>query len=825
MRLKRIDHFTTLLISFIFFLFLLFLYLFKIDNDIKNYGSYHDQIVQLKITDKEFDNFLLQKLSFINYDQISQRTNTFETILQQLKQSRLSSEFGPEFDKSLTDIKHIFEEKRERIEYFKSNNAMVLNSMHYLFDLSTHIDKDPDLPVEIKKLTHKILFGLLQVFVKIDTIPLSVKQNLNQLMLYKKDKEPAAITLSYFFKHASLTLKNIGKFNDIHLETRQLPLYQTLENFHQHLDNVYQSNLFSQKMIALFAFISAFIIVLALIIVYRRSLRVKQKLMAFRFAVEHSDNSVVMTDVDKNIVYVNDVFERDSGYSYAEAIGQNPRILKSDMIDQSYYDNLNDTLKQGKKWEGEFVNRRKDGSLFHEKASIVPIFIDNELVNYLAIKLDISKYVEQQKQMDHLAYHDALTGLPNRIYFEEHLKHILEVARRKQAMIAVLFIDLDRFKVINDTLGHHIGDEMLKTVAERVQSVLRRSDIIARIGGDEFVVILETLKTKEEAAHISDKIITAVKRPMIVASHTLNTTASIGIAIFPDDGITMQNIIKHADSAMYQAKKLGKNRYHYYVKQLSEDAHFRLQMEQALHHAIENNELQLFYQPQYDLKSKKIIGLEALLRWQNEALGTISPDHFIPVAEETGLIIEIGEFVFEKACRTFMQLQRSGAEIDIIAINVSSIQFRQNNFLNRLKHIIHTVGIAPQHIEIEITERYLMEYTESNLTVLEDLRKLGLKISIDDFGTGYSSMSYLKKLPIDTIKIDKSFIDEIASDSNDFEITKAIIALSSSLGYSVIAEGIETKEQENALLDLECNIGQGYYFSKPLSKHDIFDFV
>jgi len=547
--------------------------------------------------------------------------------------------------------------------------------------------------------------------------------------------------------------------------------------------------------------------------------------MAFRFAVEHSDNSVVMTDADKNIVYVNDVFERDSGYTYAEALGKNPRILKSDMIDQSYYDNLNETLNRGEKWEGEFVNRRKDGSLFHEKASIVPVFIDKVLVNYLAIKLDISKYIEQQKQMDHLAYHDALTKLPNRVHFEERLEHILEVSRRNKSIIAVLFIDLDRFKIVNDTLGHHIGDGMLKTVAKRIQSVLRKSDTIARIGGDEFVVILETMETRSEAARVSEKIIAAVKRPMLVDSHNLNTTASIGIAIFPDDGETMHDIIKHADNAMYQAKKLGKDRYHYYVKQLSDDAHSRLQIEQALRHAIENDELELFYQPQYNLKSHKIVGIESLLRWHNKTLGTISPDQFIPIAEETGLIIKIGEFVFEEACRAFMELQEAGAAVDVVAINVSSVQFRQSDFLNSLKQIMKTVGISAHHIEIEITEGYIMEYTKSNLTVLDDLRALGLKIAIDDFGTGYSSMSYLKKLPIDSIKIDKSFIDEIASNHNDFEITKAIIALSSSLGYSVVAEGIETKEQEDALLDLDCDIGQGYYFSRPLSKHAITDFI
>ena len=823
MHLKRWDHFATLLVGFVFFLILLFAYLFKIDNDVKHYDMYHDWIVQLKITDKEFDNFTLQKLAFINYDRINQKTDDFEKTLKLLKYSDVSGEFGVEFNESIDEIKRFYYEKHELIEYFKANNAMVLNSMHYLFDLNTRIDNDPNTPAEVKKLIREILFSMLQVLVDVDTVSDPIEQKLEQINSYASEHSVA--TLTYFFKHSSVTLENIQKFHEIRREAQRIPLYEKLTSFHLHLDKVYQKKLLSQKLIALFAFVSAFFILLALIIVYLRSLRVKQELMAFRFAVEHSDNSVVMTDADRNIVYVNDVFEHDSGYTFSEVVGKNPRILKSDMIEQSYYDELNATLNRGEKWEGEFVNRRKDGSLFHEKASIVPVFIGKELVNYLSIKLDVTKYIEQQKRMDFLAYHDTLTNLPNRIHFEERLQHILEIARRNHTTVAVLFIDLDRFKVINDTLGHHIGDAMLKTVARRIRSALRKGDTLARLGGDEFVVILEMMNEKNEPAHVSEKILAAVKKPMIIESYTLNTTASIGIALFPDDGDMMHTIIKHADSAMYQAKRLGKNRYHYYKKQLSVDARFRLQMEQALRHAVQKGEFEVLYQPQYDLKSKKIVGVEALLHWHNHQLGIVSPDDFIPVAEETGLIIEIGEFVFKEAFQSFMQFQNDGVMIDTIAVNVSSIQFRQDNFLKRLKNTIDKVGIAAHHIEIEITEGYLMDYTKSNLTILDDLRRLGVKISIDDFGTGYSSMSYLKKLPIDTIKIDKSFVDEIASDSNDYEITKAIIALSSSLGYSVVAEGIETQEQEALLRELGCDNGQGYYFCKPLSKRELFDFI
>ena len=823
MNLTYKDNFIKAMIGFVLFLFLLFAYLFKIDEDVKHYDQYHDWIVQLKLIDKELDSFIAQKLTFTNYDNINTKVDAFETIIVALQNSDMGSVFDIQLENDLVKLQSIYTEKIDLIEHSKSNNAQILNSIHYLFQLAEGIGNDPTLSTEVKRSVRDILFSLLQEFLNIHISSKVLDKKLEQLNRFESLENVKR--LSYFSKHARSMLENIEQLESIHSESEQVLLSEKLIELHNKLDRGYKNKMLQQRIIALFAFISAFVFVVALIRIYSRSVRVKQRLLAFRSAVEHSDNSVVMTDADRNIVYVNEVFERDTGYKASEVIGLNPRILKSELVDQSYYDELNDALKKGVKWEGEFINRKKDGSLFHEKASIVPVYIENKLVNYLAIKLDITKYVEQQKEMDFLAYHDPLTRLPNRTFFEERLEQVLAISKRKGTRAAILFIDLDRFKVINDTLGHHIGDEMLKTVATRIKSVLRKGDTLARLGGDEFVVILEMLKEDNEPAYVSNKILATIREPIMVEAYTLTTTASIGIAIFPDDGDEMHTVIKHADSAMYEAKKLGKDRYHYYQEELSANSHFRLKIEQYLRTAIENSEFFLYYQPQYDLKSQKVIGLEALIRWENSELGRIGPDEFIPVAEETGLIIDIGEFVFREACETFVALQKSGTYIDTIAINVSSVQIRQNNFLERIKEIIDTTGIAAHHIEIEITERYLMEYTESSLTVLDDLRNMGLKISIDDFGTGYSSMSYLKKLPIDTIKVDKSFIDEIASDKNDYEITKAIIALSTSLEYSVVAEGIETLEQEESLRELNCGIGQGYYFCRPLSKEKLWDFM
>ncbi len=942
--MKKIDHIIMLMIGFIVLLGMLFFYLLTIDQDAKNYNTYQEKIQKLLILDKEFDSFILQKFSHINYDIISRQTKAFETNLLFLQQSRLTEEFGSEFDPTLRQINALFLKKYELIEYFKSINSRTLNSLHYLFDLHHTIATNPKVPDELQRIVDNTLFGTVQLFTNIISSSEKLHRDLEIIRKYGEDQHLKNII--YFDRPTRMLIESFKEIQTPIETVKNLQLYHALVQFEKLLRDQYDAYLFQQKMITLLFFLASFIILIVLILTYIRSKKTTLELSAFKFAVEHSDNSVVMTDLDRKIIYVNDVFEKDTGYSKDEVLGENPRILKSDIIEQSYYDEMNKVLDRGEKWEGEFINKRKDGSLFYEKASIVPVFVNKKLINYLAIKLDISDYVEQKKKLqqsatvfenteegilitdkegliisankafevmtgyreneivgqtpaflqsgkqdeifyktmwehvvkegvwkgkifdrtrsgdlipiwlsitavkdeqgevsnyisihtnlqeivktqekaDFLAYHDSLTLLPNRINFEEYLDHALKLATRNSTKFALLFIDLDRFKVINDTLGHHIGDELLKRVSGRIRAVLRDADMLARLGGDEFVVVLESLEHEHDAAYVSEKILAAVKEPIEVDAYTLNTSASIGIAIYPNDGMDRNTIVKHADSAMYHAKELGKNRYQYYTVKLSVDVEYRLEMEQALRHAIENNELFVVYQPQYDLKSKKIIGAEALLRWNNSTLGQVSPADFIPVAEDIGMIFSIGDFVFEEACRTFMQWQSAGLELELISVNLSTVQFRQKNLVDRFKKIIDKTGIDPQCIEIEITESYFMEFTSSNQNALRDLRNLGLKIAIDDFGTGYSSMSYLKQIPIDTIKVDKSFVDGIPDDENDVKIAQAIMALAKSLGYSVVAEGIETEKQEEALREYGCDYGQGFLFSPPVSADELMTF-
>ena len=435
------------------------------------------------------------------------------------------------------------------------------------------------------------------------------------------------------------------------------------------------------------------------------------------------------------------------------------------------------------------------------------------------------KVLKDRKKIYYLAYHDSLTGLPNRTEFERVLTQRLKEKDRRNDMFTILFIDLDRFKTINDTLGHHIGDELLIVLAERIKKILRKKDLLARFGGDEFVVILEGISSKNEVQIIVEKVIECIKAPIQIKEYSLNTTASIGIARYPDDAMDKSTLLKYADTAMYCAKEDNRDTYAFYTDQLSIDIQRRLDLEQELVHALKRSEFTLHYQPQYNLKTRKITGAEALVRWDNVNLGRVSPEEFIAVAEDTGNIIEIGYFIFRTACREFMKWKAVGLDINLIAINISSVQFRQPNAFENFKRIIEETGISAEHIEIELTERYIMEYSKENLTILDDLRGLGCRISIDDFGTGYSSMSYLKSLSIDTIKIDKSFIMDLPDDRHDAEVTQAIIVLSQSLRYEVIAEGIEKVEQENLLRNYKCDKGQGYYFGKPMDADTFVQFA
>ena len=452
------------------------------------------------------------------------------------------------------------------------------------------------------------------------------------------------------------------------------------------------------------------------------------------------------------------------------------------------------------------------GLLFFAFAFIILLFL---IGTYL-------KVLKNREDVFYLAYHDTLTNLPNRAEFERYISESIKKKTNKK--LIVLFIDLDRFKVINDTLGHDVGDEMLMILGKRIAKILGEENLLARIGGDEFVAIIEKKKDMEMIDVIVAEISSVIREPIQIREYSLNTTASIGIAKYPEDGKDKSTLLKHADSAMYHAKDIGGDTYAFYTEQLSIDIQRRLELEQELVHALKKEEFTLVYQPQYRLSTGEITAAEALIRWDSDVLGPVSPEEFISVAEDTGIIVKLGYFVLQSACEEYMKWKAMGIDIDLMAINISSVQLRQPDALLQFKNILKETGMQAENIELELTERYIMEYATEKLTILADLRSIGCRISIDDFGTGYSSMSYLKSLAIDTIKIDKSFIFDLPHNQHDAEVSKAIIVLSQSLGYEVIAEGIETQEQENLLKTYNCDMGQGYYFARPMKSKSFIEF-
>ena len=935
---NKLDNINILLIFFIGFLVTLFYYLNNIEKSITNYNKNHDSVVTLRLLNKEFNNFTFSINRFSNYDEINKTILNFKHILLELKENIIQSNSHDAIMlHKIEVIENIYKQKIDDIEYFKAMNSSALNSSHFLFDLQQSISDSKKISSHIKSLINETLFYTLKYTTSDYIDKKYILKKLQYINHITKKTDNGLIDT--FYKHSVLMIDTIASLKQLSVEIKHLGLNKAIEVLRVALDAKYKNNLSNQKIIAVVFFILSIIVLVILILTHMQSLKTEKELLAFKYALQHSDNTIVITDPQRHIIFVNETFEKTTGYTKEEVLGKNPNLLKSGKQSKEFYKNMNEKLDNGQKWEGEFINKRKNGTLLYEKASIVPVFLNKKLTSYLAIKLDITKYIEQNKKLaqaasvfenteeaiiitdknakvisinnaftkiygytleelraktlkvlhsgeydnsfyknmwnqinhhevwkgkiinqtkngekipvwvtikqiknkqgeiinytsiqtdlreleksqqkaDYLAYHDSLTGLYNRINFEEYLAHALLIAQRNNSMLGVLFIDLDRFKIINDTLGHNIGDEVLITVAKRLKKALRDSDFIARWGGDEFVVILENLSSSNDAANVAKNIIDTLKEPMNIDTHHLITTASIGIAFYPENGKDVNTLIKHADSAMYQAKDKGKNNFCYYTNALSQAVQNKLNIDIALHNALTNNEIYIVFQPQYDLKTNTIVSIEALIRWNNKELGLIPPDDFIPIAEDNGTIINIGYFVFEESCKAYQKMKNSGTELKYIAINVSSIQFKDANLLKTFLSISQKYELNPSEIEIEITERFIMEHTKSNMNLLQSFRNHGFKISIDDFGTGYSSMSYLKQLPIDTIKIDKSFIDDIKKGSPDNVIIEAITALSKTLGYQIVAEGIETQEQENFLKSISCDIGQGYLFSRPVS--------
>lgn len=533
-------------------------------------------------------------------------------------------------------------------------------------------------------------------------------------------------------------------------------------------------------------------------------------------ALEQTDDSVMITDSNGTIEFVNNSFERVSGFTANEVLGKTPSMMKSGVHEPRFYRNMWRIINNGIAFREVMINRRKNGELYYEQKTITPLKDEEgQITHFVSTGKDISEHMEIQQRLNYLANHDVLTGLPNRALFQERLERSLAQARRHRGKLVLMFVELDNFKNINDSLGHAVGDRLLKIVGQRLLLCIRESDTVARLGGDEFAVVLESVEDVNNVARVARTVLDHIAEPLELAEREVVITASIGVTVFPEDAQDSENLCRNADTAVYRAKELGRNGYQFFTADLTISASQRMMLEHGLRHALERNEFELHYQPKVVLADNRVSGVEALLRWNNRELGLVPPDVFVPVLESTGLISEVGDWVLNEACGFVAQMHQRGHELGV-AVNVSARQMLEPRLAERIENLLHKHSLGSSALELEITESMLIENIAPSIDELAKLRVLGVKVSVDDFGTGYSSLGYLKRLPIDTLKIDRTFVRDLPDDGEDVAITSAIVALAGSLELHTIAEGVETLEQVEFLRDLGCHQAQGYFFSRPL---------
>jgi diguanylate cyclase (GGDEF)-like protein/PAS domain S-box-containing protein len=546
--------------------------------------------------------------------------------------------------------------------------------------------------------------------------------------------------------------------------------------------------------------------------------RLEQRLQLWAKVFEASSESILILDMNRQVLTANQAFSRATGWDVGEVVGQSPEFLYSDRHDARFYEAMWQAAVIRGSWQGELWLKRKNGEAYPTwlVANVVrnP---DGRITNLLAAAVDISEHKANEARIHHLAHHDVLTDLPNRSLCMERLRMAVDQAGRQGGHVAVVFLDLDRFKTINDSMGHHVGDALLRSVAKRLQQAVRAGDTVSRLGGDEFVVVLGNVASEVEIAHIvNDRMVPLIRQPHAVEGAELNVSCSAGIAVYPQDGRDVDHLMRHADAAMYQAKAAGRDLAMFFTPEFHAQAQERLEIENALRHAVARGEASLHYQPRVDAHSGAVVGVEALVRWHHPELGSVSPGRFIPIAEETGQIIALGGWILEQACRQHAAWRAEGLGEIPVSVNVSAIQLRDTAFPALLREALSTHGVEAAAVELELTETFLMENAAATIDSLAALKALGVTLAIDDFGTGYSSLNYLHQFPIDKLKIDQSFVRDMLDDPADLAITQAIIGLGHTLGLHVVAEGVELDAEAQLLRAAGCDELQGYLFARPM---------
>ncbi|PCI22623.1 MAG: diguanylate cyclase [SAR324 cluster bacterium] len=552
----------------------------------------------------------------------------------------------------------------------------------------------------------------------------------------------------------------------------------------------------------------------------------EDQLLLLASVFEHSGEGIIIANHKMIVQRVNPGYEEITGYLEEEVTGKPPRLFEMGKKDTPLVLELRQSLSQEGAWQGEVWIQRKNGEAFPIRLSIRAIRNSKDVItHYIGSFHDITEIKRTEFKMEYQAYHDALTGLPNRLLFNDRLEKSLQSAQRHQQKLAVLFLDLDNFKDVNDSLGHQVGDLLLKSVSQKLLQCCREEDTVARLGGDEFVIILNKVQDHRDPIKVANRILQSLSQKIRLENHEIYAGVSIGISLFPEDGSDVDTLMRSADAAMYNAKKQGKNNYSLFTQAMGTKALKRLAMEYALHQALEKNEFTLHYQPKIETQTGKIVGTEALLRWNHSEKGLIPPADFIPLAEDTGLIIPIGQWVLRTACEQTKAWLDAGYSNLPVAVNLSAVQFQSENLLQSIQNILQETGLPAHYLNLEITENTVMANVKDSSQVLAKLSEMGVTISLDDFGTGYSSLSYLKKFSIDTLKIDRSFLEDLPDNAEDVAIAKAILSMAGSLKIRVVAEGVEREEQMQFMTDNHCDEVQGFLFSKPLPAEDFISWV
>lgn len=533
---------------------------------------------------------------------------------------------------------------------------------------------------------------------------------------------------------------------------------------------------------------------------------------------ENTQEGVIITDADMSILSVNRAFSQITGFAAEEAIGKTPAMLQSGRHDARFYGELWQRIRSEGNWQGEICNRRKSGEIYPQVTTINAVLDDaGQVTHYVGVFTDVSQIKASEEHLEFLAHHDPLTRLPNRVMLFSRMAHLMGAIRREGGLIALLMIDLDRFKDVNESYGHVLGDELLQQVSERLKSQLRGTDSLARLGGDEFTILLEDIDHPGDAGRVAGNVLAALADSWRLGNGAeVRVGASIGIALFPGPAETPEDLLRQADAALYRAKQEGRGRFHYFSEDLTRNARSRIELQNRLRNAIEGGELRVFFQPQVDIGSGLVVGAEALVRWEMPGEGLVMPDRFIALAEETGLILPLGRWVLHETCRIGRQWLDQGHPPLVLAVNVAAAQLRDSNFALEVLAVLAETGFPARMLELELTESSLMSGHEDVIFQLQNLRKHDVRVAIDDFGTGYSSLAYLKRFPLDVLKIDRSFVEHIGHRKDDREIVTAIIQMGHTLGFRVVAEGVETDEQLAYLKEKGCDVYQGYLKSRPL---------